>query len=117
MPGASSAEECSVSDMKKGKSYRYRVCAQNRQGKGPYMEFSEPVLAEDPPTVPDAVRNLNYSNVKKDSVCLNWSMPKTDGGAPITGAFVYISPCYGSKILNLMQKLFGKKCFLYRLCC
>uniref|UniRef100_H2YLF1 Titin n=1 Tax=Ciona savignyi TaxID=51511 RepID=H2YLF1_CIOSA len=86
MRGSSEAAECSVSDMKKGKVYRYRVCAENRHGKGPYTELPDTVVAEDPPRVPDAPRNLGYSNVKKDSIQLNWSMPEPvfDGGAPVT---------------------------------
>jgi len=85
MPGSSEASECSVTDMQKGKSYRYRVCAQNRQGKGHYVEFAKLILAEDPPTVPNPPRNLTYSNIKKESVNLGWSIPKYDGGSDITG--------------------------------
>ena len=89
MPGSSDASECSVTDMQKGKKYRYRVCAQNRQGKGHYVEFADLILAVDPPTAPDPPRNVNYSNVKKESVNIGWSIPKFDGGSKITGTSSY----------------------------
>ena len=85
MLGSSEAAECSVTDMHKGKSYRYRVCAQNRLGKGQYIEFADVIVAEDPPTVPDPPRNLTFSNVKKESVTIGWSTPKFDGGSDIIG--------------------------------
>jgi len=93
MLGSSEAAECSVTDMQKGKSYRYRICAQNQHGKGPYVDLPDPVLANDPPTVPNCPRSLTYSNVKKDSVCLSWALPSSDGGEPITGEHCFL-PCY-----------------------
>ena len=85
MSGCTEASECSVTDMQKGKSYRYRVCARNRHGKGKYVEFAEVILAKDPPRCPDAPRNLTYSNVKKESISIGWSTPKYDGGSPVSG--------------------------------
>ena len=85
MSGASDASECSVTDMQKGKSYQFRVSAQNRHGKGNYVEYTEHVVAQDPPTVPDPPRNLTYSNIKEESVCIGWSAPKFDGGSGIIG--------------------------------
>ena len=89
MIASSEASECSVTDMQKGKFYRFRVCAQNRHGKSQYVEFDKVILAEDPPTVPDPPRNLIYSNIKKESVNLGWSTPKFDGGSDVTGKGVF----------------------------
>lgn len=77
-------EECSVSDLRKGKSYLFRACAVTAYGKGCYLELSEAVVAEDPVVLPDTPDNLTYSNVKSGSVMLTWSAPDFDGGAKIS---------------------------------
>lgn len=79
--------ECSVSDLRKGKAYYFRVCAVTKYGKGPYVELTEAVIAEDPLEPPGPPLNLSYSNVKVDNVTLTWSAPKHDGGSKITSEF------------------------------
>lgn len=73
-----------MSDLRKGKRYQFRVCATTKQGKGSYVELTESVLAEDPLVPPGPPVNLTHSNVTADSVTLNWSPPKEDGGSKIT---------------------------------
>nr|XP_039265190.1 twitchin-like [Styela clava] len=76
-------EECSVTDLRKGKTYVFRVCATTAYGKGPYSELSQPITAEDAIEPPNAPTNLVCSNVKMDSVTLSWTSPESDGGAKI----------------------------------
>lgn len=78
------AEEFSIQDLRKGKSYVFRVCAVTSHGRGPYSDVTPSILATDPLHVPDSPTNIVYSNIKKDSVTLSWSAPDYNGGSKIT---------------------------------
>ena len=74
-----------VSGLRNGQEYTFRVRAVNEIGKG------EPSMASDPvrpgATAPGAPRNLvaSASNDGSRTVLLTWDAPLSDGGASITG--------------------------------
>lgn len=65
-----------------GKKYKFRVRAVNKEGESDALETTEPCVAKNPYTVPDAPAQpeiFDYDNV---SASLRWPVPK-DGGRPI----------------------------------
>merc|ERR1711879_682165 len=64
--------------------YRYRVCAENQFGLGPYRE-SEEVKCIDPIHPPAIPKNLEIVDVDETAVTITWIKPARDGGSAITG--------------------------------
>uniref|UniRef100_A0A3B3WW74 Titin n=1 Tax=Poecilia mexicana TaxID=48701 RepID=A0A3B3WW74_9TELE len=76
-----------VNKLLEGDEYIFRVHAVNQFGVGPPLE-SAPVLIKDPYVLPGSPKNVEVSNVKKDSMVLSWEAPSEDGGSPITGYII-----------------------------
>jgi len=68
----------------KGKEYKFRVCAYNRMGKGPWLETKNTSLAKNPYDAPGAPGKPTITDWDYDHVELEWKPPLKDGGAPIT---------------------------------
>lgn len=77
-----------AAQLKPGLEYRFRACAVNKAGNGPFSEDSDPVLAEDPVFPPGAPGKPDIVDITATSVSLSWTTPKNDGGAPILGYIV-----------------------------
>lgn len=67
----------------KGKKYKFRVKAVNKEGESEPLETLQPILAKNPydePSAPGKPQIFDYDNTKVD---LKWEPPATDGGRPI----------------------------------
>ncbi|OTF74282.1 hypothetical protein BLA29_005203, partial [Euroglyphus maynei] len=67
----------------KGKKYRFRVKAVNKEGESDPLETMAPILAKNPydePGAPGKPQIVDYDNSKVD---LKWKPPENDGGRPI----------------------------------
>jgi len=72
-----------ASKLVEGKEYVFRVCAENKLGRGPWLETS-PYTAKLPFDVPDAPEKPEYVDVSRKSITLRWNEPD-DGGSSILG--------------------------------
>ncbi|ERL85176.1 hypothetical protein D910_02598 [Dendroctonus ponderosae] len=71
-----------------GKEYDFRVIAENIYGQSEPAVTSEPIRARhpfDPPGAPGTPRGIDSS---EDSITIQWTKPRHDGGSPITGYVV-----------------------------
>ena len=68
--------------------YSYRVAAINKVGTGGRSEVAE---AKTLAVVPDAPRKLIAEATSSTQIDLEWSIPESDGGAPITSYLIEIS--------------------------
>ena len=76
--------EMMVDGLTKGKKYKFRVKAINKEGESEPLENEEAIEAKNPYTVPDPPRNVVINDCDNVSVFLKWEVPETDGGRPIT---------------------------------
>lgn len=76
-----------VTKLLEGNEYIFRVHAVNQYGVGAPLE-SAAVTIKDPYMPPGTPKNLEVSNIKKDSMVLTWEVPSEDGGSPITGYII-----------------------------
>lgn len=67
-----------------GHDYKFRVSAINRQGQGPPCTGVDTVTAKDPYSKPSKPGVPEVMDWDKDRVDLQWTEPRSDGGAPIT---------------------------------
>ncbi len=77
-------EEMVVDGLQKGKNYKFRVKANNKEGQSGALESDQPVEAKNPYREPDPPRNLTIEDWDNKSVTLKWDVPLFDGGRPIT---------------------------------
>ncbi|XP_065089532.1 twitchin isoform X13 [Ochlerotatus camptorhynchus] len=91
-----------------GHSYQFRIRAVNKQGESIPLSTSQPITAKDPYTKPDKPGKPVVVDWGDHYVNLEWSIPKKDGGAPITSYIVEKKPRYGD------WKLAGEFTELYR---
>lgn len=82
-----SAVETLMPGLTPGATYTFSVRAQNAIGLGP-AGSAGPL---DVPTAPSAPRDV-VAGVNGTSVALTWNPPLDDGGAPVAGYMVYVSP-------------------------
>ncbi|XP_033934084.1 immunoglobulin-like and fibronectin type III domain-containing protein 1 [Pseudochaenichthys georgianus] len=66
-----------------GKSYFFRVAAENAIGLGPFMCTAAEILIKEPMSVPDRPEELEVTKVTKDLISVTWKAPKFDGGSEI----------------------------------
>ncbi|KAK5889759.1 hypothetical protein CesoFtcFv8_013347 [Champsocephalus esox] len=66
-----------------GKSYFFRVAAENAIGLGPFMCTAAEILIKEPMSVPDRPEELEVTKVSKDLISVTWKAPKFDGGSEI----------------------------------
>ena len=67
----------------KGKKYKFRVKAVNKEGESEPLETLAPILAKNPydePGPPGKPEIVDYDNTKVD---LKWTPPQNDGGRPV----------------------------------
>ncbi|XP_054161595.1 twitchin-like isoform X2 [Oppia nitens] len=67
----------------KGKKYKFRVKAINKEGESEPLETDEPIVAKNPyeePSKPGKPEVVDYDNTKVD---LKWTAPEKDGGRPV----------------------------------
>lgn len=76
-----------VTKLLEGNEYIFRVHAVNQFGVGAPLESSA-VIINDPYVPPGPPKNLDISDIKKDSMVLTWEAPSEDGGSPITGYII-----------------------------
>ena len=73
-----------VQKLLEGKSYNFRVMAENSEGLGEAAMLDKPVMPEQEVTVPGAPELLEITSLETDNVTLRWKRPRSDGGAQIT---------------------------------
>ncbi|KAL1383363.1 hypothetical protein pipiens_013162 [Culex pipiens pipiens] len=78
-----------------GHSYQFRVRAVNKQGESIPLSTSQPITAKDPYAKPDKPGKPVAADWGDNFVQLEWSIPKKDGGSPITSYIVEKKPRYG----------------------
>uniref|UniRef100_A0A3B3HB65 Titin n=1 Tax=Oryzias latipes TaxID=8090 RepID=A0A3B3HB65_ORYLA len=76
-----------ITKLLEGDEYIFRVYAVNQFGVGAPLE-SAPVLIKDPCLPPSSPKNVEVSEIKKDSMVLNWETPSETGGSPIIGYII-----------------------------
>ncbi|GBF99904.1 hypothetical protein Rsub_12812 [Raphidocelis subcapitata] len=81
---AHTGAECraTVAGLRSGLPYRFRLLAENMEGRS---YWSAPTTATTAATVPSTPVGLAVMGVNRTSVTLAWQPPAGDGGAPITG--------------------------------
>ncbi|KPJ16777.1 Twitchin [Papilio machaon] len=84
------AKDCkaNIAGLQEGKPYKFRVKAVNKEGESEELETEKPIIAKNPYDEPGKPGRPEPRNWDKDFVDLEWSPPKEDGGAPITGYIV-----------------------------
>ncbi|KAG8239130.1 hypothetical protein J437_LFUL018920 [Ladona fulva] len=81
--GKSTEPEANVTGLQEGKPYKFRVRAVNKEGESEELETDKPIIAKNPFDEPSKPGRPEIRNWDKDFVDLEWSPPKSDGGAPI----------------------------------
>jgi predicted phage tail protein len=79
-----------------GHSYQFRVRAVNKQGESQPLATQTPIVAKDPFGKPDKPGQPKVLDWDKDHVDIEWTPPKKDGGAPITGYIIEKKPRFGN---------------------
>lgn len=78
-----------------GHDYNFRVRAVNKQGESQPLTTQQAITAKDPYSKPDKPGQPQLVDWDKDHVDLEWTPPKKDGGAPITGYIIEKKPRFG----------------------
>uniref|UniRef100_A0A665TLF6 Titin n=1 Tax=Echeneis naucrates TaxID=173247 RepID=A0A665TLF6_ECHNA len=76
-----------VTKLLKGNEYIFRVMAVNKYGVGEPLE-SVPVVMRNPFVSPGSPRELEITNITRDSMTVCWNRPETTGGSDITGYII-----------------------------
>ncbi|XP_030743183.1 myomesin-1 isoform X2 [Echinops telfairi] len=78
-----------ISNLKENMVYQFQVAAMNMAGLGEFSAASESFTCEEwTIAVPGPPQNLKYSEVRKNSLVLQWKPPIHSGRTPVTGYFV-----------------------------
>ncbi|KAM5222307.1 myomesin-1 isoform 1-T1 [Ctenodactylus gundi] len=86
---AVSEEAYKISDLKENMVYQFQVAAMNLAGLGAPSAVSECFTCEEwTIAVPGPPQSLKYSEVRKNSLVLQWKPPAHSGRTPVTGYFV-----------------------------
>jgi predicted phage tail protein len=81
--GTSKDPEANITGLQEGKPYKFRVKAVNKEGESEELETEKPIIAKNPFDEPGKPGKPELKNWDKDFVDLEWTPPKSDGGAPI----------------------------------
>ncbi|RZF42380.1 hypothetical protein LSTR_LSTR004188 [Laodelphax striatellus] len=81
--GKSVEPEANITGLQEGKPYKFRVRAVNKEGESEELETAQTIIAKNPFDEPTKPGRPEPKNWDKDFVDLEWSEPKSDGGAPI----------------------------------
>uniref|UniRef100_A0A8C2FHK8 Titin n=1 Tax=Cyprinus carpio TaxID=7962 RepID=A0A8C2FHK8_CYPCA len=76
-----------VTKLLKGNEYIFRVMAVNKYGVGEPLE-SAPVIMRNPFVPPGPPKEIEVTNIARDSMTVCWTRPETDGGSEIVGYIV-----------------------------
>uniref|UniRef100_A0A3P8WDN6 Titin n=1 Tax=Cynoglossus semilaevis TaxID=244447 RepID=A0A3P8WDN6_CYNSE len=76
-----------VTKLLEGNEYIFRVKAVNQFGVGAPL-VSVPVMIKDPYLPPGSPKNVEVSQIKKDSMVLTWEAPSEDGGIAVKGYII-----------------------------
>jgi titin len=90
-----------------GTTYKIRVAAKNGVGISSYAEASVTTLA----TVPSAPRNLTISKISYRTLSLGWSLPESNGGAPITNYKIEFSGNGGTTWTEITHAVSASRSF------
>uniref|UniRef100_A0A1A9V0P1 Twitchin n=1 Tax=Glossina austeni TaxID=7395 RepID=A0A1A9V0P1_GLOAU len=74
-----------ISDLREGGRYEFRVIAVNEAGPGKPSKASEPVTAEMQRYKPDHPEPPKPDRITKDTITLSWRPPRNDGKSKIKG--------------------------------
>lgn len=80
--------EADVSGLNEGKDYLFRVKAINSEGESEPLETEVPITAKNPFCEPDEPGKPDIKDWDSHHAKLQWTAPKSDGGAPITGYII-----------------------------
>ncbi|XP_052825204.1 twitchin isoform X2 [Octopus bimaculoides] len=87
VPGLIAGTSHTVKGLKDGKSYQFRVKAENMYGVSEPL-VSKKVVAKNPFDAPDAPHGVEITKFDRSSCSLKWKAPSSDGGNPIKGYIV-----------------------------
>ncbi|CAH8545499.1 unnamed protein product [Schistosoma haematobium] len=87
--------EYDVLGLDEGKKHKFRVRAANEFGLSEPLELDHTITTENPSTEPGAPGNVEVADVDSNSVTLEWSKPRSDGGSKINGYVIEFRPVNG----------------------
>uniref|UniRef100_A0A3Q0KKY1 non-specific serine/threonine protein kinase n=1 Tax=Schistosoma mansoni TaxID=6183 RepID=A0A3Q0KKY1_SCHMA len=87
--------EYDVLGLDEGKKHKFRVRAANEFGLSEPLELDHTITTENPSTAPGAPGNVEVADVDANSVTLEWSKPRSDGGSKINGYVIEFRPVNG----------------------
>ena len=104
-PVAMAAKKTSimVKYLTEGTHYLFKVTAENQFGFGPSVT-SEEMVARDPIHPPGPPKNLEISDIDKNSVTLSWYKPDRDGGSSVSSYIVDYSEIGSEKEMDVRIK-------------
>lgn len=79
---------CKVRNLQEGKSYDFRVMAENSLGRSDPCETEDSIKPKSPFGKPTAPGTPACVDSTPESITLQWSRPVSDGGSPITGYII-----------------------------
>ncbi|RWS24197.1 twitchin-like protein, partial [Leptotrombidium deliense] len=96
-------EKFTVEGLTKGKKYKFRVKAVNKEGESDPLETDSAVVAKNPydePGKPGKPEIVDYDNTKCD---LKWAAPENDGGKPITHYIIEMKDKLSKDFVEVMK--------------
>ena len=88
----STATAYTHTDLSAGSTRYYRVAAINRAGRGPWSSVESATTVRTAPSAPTGLRAVAGGPRGSTELRLTWTTPVTDGGRPITGYRIQMSP-------------------------
>jgi large repetitive protein len=82
---------CTVTGLPNGTEVTFRVTATNSVGTGLPSGFSTAVTPAGPPSAPRGVQ-VTWRELNPNLLVVDWGVPSSDGGSPITGYFLVVQP-------------------------
>ncbi|XP_037720926.1 twitchin isoform X30 [Drosophila subpulchrella] len=80
--------EFDVKGLQEGHEYQFRVKAINEEGESEPLETDGSIIAKNPYDAASKPGTPNIEDYNEHMVKLKWEVPKSDGGAPITGYII-----------------------------